>query len=484
MNARHARETANSDAAAPSGLAPLLGRIGIWATFVAAIVLSAVVIARGLIYLWRVPEVGVVALVTRTGPLVGLLLMTIAGYINYYGTWRIVRHRDRYNVREDLKSHAADVPAALARLGCLTTLIPLLYGTSLAATALTITPPAFPNGSTPPPAPTLTPTPLPERLSVTPPQATVLDCFPNAATVAYPTITIGNSGGRTLHWHASATDPSAMVSPASGALDPAQTQALSVTQPGPAHAATSVSITSDGGGGTVQFTCAPHVNLRVTQNQTFAESCNGTPASYAVTLDNSGSNVPVSWQFMPTEYSGSTPWATSEASSGGTLAAFTTGALQIRPQAWTCPAVGTSRVRHATLTLSFPQGGSQPNIALTDTIRGPALRANLRIAPPGYQNYTENYPCGGTDPAPYTFTLDNTGSNVLVSWQFVPTEYNGSIPWATASPSSGTVAAGGSSQVQISPQYGVCGTYHATLHLSFPQGGSQPDIALTATFTF
>jgi hypothetical protein len=62
-----------------------------------------------------------------------------------------------------------------------------------------------------------------------------------------------------------------------------------------------------------------------------------------------------------------------------------------------------------------------------------------------------------TGPVPFQLKLDNTGSNVSVSWSISFTsspDVKGD--WGSASPSSGTVAAGASVLVDITPQKSVC----------------------------
>jgi hypothetical protein len=212
----------------------------------------------------------------------------------------------------------------------------------------------------------------------------------------------------------------------------------------------------------------PHAALQVSQNRTYSESCTSVPASaYTVTLDNRGSNVPIDWQFRA---AGS--WASASPSSAR-IGAGQTATVRVSPGV--CPIGNAATTYQATLHLGFPQGGSQLDLALSDVIAGPPPHPALVVTQ--NQNYsTANCPSTG-----YTVALSNTGGNVPVQWQLVPTETDsGGNYWATASPASGTVTAGGTATFQVSPQsWATCGLYHATLHLTFPQGGLQPDIALT-----
>jgi hypothetical protein len=60
--------------------------------------------------------------------------------------------------------------------------------------------------------------------------------------------------------------------------------------------------------------------------------------------------------------------------------------------------------------------------------------------------------------APTTLTLDNTGSNVPVSWSAEISETVGTsgTVWASASPSSGTVPAGKTAKLVITPESKIC----------------------------
>ena len=212
----------------------------------------------------------------------------------------------------------------------------------------------------------------------------------------------------------------------------------------------------------------PHVDLAV-QNQAFSETCTNTPPiAYTITLDNRGSNVPIHWLFVASD-----GWATASPSSS-TVGAGNVSTILVSPNV--CPIGSDATVYQATLVLSFPQGGSQLNPQLTDTIFGPHPLADLQVT----QGRDAFVNCVST----YTIIVDNLGGNVPVTWQFVPVEYNGATPWAVASPPVGTLAAGqGSTSIVVSfqPWTSWEPTYHATLRLTFPAGGSQPDIPLTAS---
>jgi len=105
---------------------------------------------------------------------------------------------------------------------------------------------------------------------------------------------------------------------------------------------------------------APHPNLVVSQNQDAISECIGG-ATYMITIDNLSGNVPVTWQFVPTEYSDATPWAHSSPPSGTLAAGQGASAITVSLQSW----IQCYVTYHATLRLSFPIGGSQPDIPLT-----------------------------------------------------------------------------------------------------------------------
>jgi len=213
-----------------------------------------------------------------------------------------------------------------------------------------------------------------------------------------------------------------------------------------------------------------HAALQVTQNQTYSESCTSVPASaYTVTLDNRGSNVPLDWQF-----SAAGSWA-SASPSHARIGAGQTATVRVSPGV--CPIGADSTTYQATLHLGFPQGDSQPDIALSDVISGYLPYPALVVT----QNQDAGSNCNPH--ASYTIIVNNLSGNVPVTWQFVPVEYSGGVPWATATPPSATLATGqGATNITVYPQsWTGYETYHATLQLSFPAGGSQGPIYLTYT---
>jgi hypothetical protein len=92
---------------------------------------------------------GLLALIVAGGPLVAMVFSSFASWTNYYGVWRVVRGKDEYDVGQDLKSHAADIPQAVqamlaGRRGCLPAASVALLFVSLVLTGLSTVPPSTP----------------------------------------------------------------------------------------------------------------------------------------------------------------------------------------------------------------------------------------------------------------------------------------------------------------------------------------------------
>lgn len=277
-----AEKPAPSGSEFPVAHAPrIIGRLGLYATYAAAILLVVAIGGDLDVLALHAPLVGGLALLVGTGPLVALLLSTLASYINYYGVWRILRRKDAYDAGEDLKSHAADVPQAVqamlaGRAGCLPAAstimlcfaLLLTLATSLptgtpfigelgtwqarlvnsssapptpapTATAIpTATPTAIPS-PTPKPTPTPSPTPIPViiRFALAPATASWI-CRPSPNPKQ--TITLDNSGSNvSVKWQATAVEtimnpngppiPWATFSAAAGTVSAHGKQPLTVT---------------------------------------------------------------------------------------------------------------------------------------------------------------------------------------------------------------------------------------------------------------
>jgi hypothetical protein len=443
-------------------------------------------------------------------------------------------------------------------------------------------------------------------LAVSPTQPQPVTC--SAARLSYPAILISNSGVQTLTWQATVSGSGATISPSTSSLAGGASQALQLSQPGPVSSAATVSVTSNGGAAGVVFTCAetpvplhgqlepaqttqpmfnycgdtfgfsagfgttlynigngpltwsqasgtgfslspasgklaagasthvafagtkansaikihwqdggkgtvntvaikttcnqapgPHVNLVVSANRAVSETCNGSaaPAPYTITLDNSRSNVAVNWTWTPPLVN-EAPYVWASASPpGGTAPAGQTAQFVLSPIFGpSCPPPGGTYLMHSSVHLGFPQGGTEADIALTDSITGPAPFVNFSINPTSASPADCNTN-GFTAPPPVTVTLSNTG-NVAATWQVSIREtlfagQPNAEPWATATTYSGTLGPNAVDQVTITPTtdpstgVGVCShygqiTYHADFSVtSGGSGGATLSYAITGS---
>jgi hypothetical protein len=207
-------------------LAALLGRISVVASLLTALLLSAVLAVNVAVLGLGYPLDVTLAVFLQATPVICLFLSNLAMLITFYGTYRILRRKDEYQVRDDLKGHAADLPGRLQgapaqlarRLGCTGMLSATTLAASLVVTGLTLAPqpfrglgviaigagyqPAHLGSTVVPVAPTpmVTPTPVPVvKFAVTPMQYKQ-DC--NTRLQPNPqTITLDNTGStRDVAW--------------------------------------------------------------------------------------------------------------------------------------------------------------------------------------------------------------------------------------------------------------------------------------------
>ncbi len=398
-----ANNTTNAGNQMSPSLPALLGRLQIILVVIAAVILSAVVAAHGLIFLWHVPNLGLVALLNQAGPAIGLLLMTLASYLNYYGTWRVARRKDKYDVHEDLKSHAADIPYALSRLGCTSILSTMLLAAALVATGLTYAPQPFgflgidnPTTQvkpTPTPTPRPTPTPVPTlSVALSTAQAS-WDCNTDGRAIAQVGLTLDNSASNvTASWTATPREmmvglsspiPWAAVNPNQGRMPAGQTQTLALTptssdclDASPAGTPYHLDVALDGGAAgrstltfTYTITGLRRVAFKLNPTQypaTGSWYCPPTPPAVAITLDNMGSNVDVGWKVTMRETipSTTTHWATVDLSQG-TVSAGKTSQITLTPNPRTC---AYSASWHADVSLTSGGSGTQTFTYTTATI--------------------------------------------------------------------------------------------------------------------
>lgn len=268
-----------------SRLARVLGPLGLYATYVAAALLLLVIASDLAVLTRRLPLVGWLALLVGTGPLVALLLTTVASYLNYYGVWRVLRGKDEFDAGADLKAHAADLPQAAqsllaGRAGCLPVASILLLVLSLLLAV---------------------PTALPLRTPVVGSLGTWSGRVGD--------LTLGAAAAR-------AHRPIAVPQPTD--MPTAATTAIPTVTPSPTATPTPIPVI-------VAFTIAPAKASWNCLNQ------GPTPAPVTITLDNTASNVAVSWSATVVDKLGTgSPWAAISPASGD-VPAYGQGSVSINP---------------------------------------------------------------------------------------------------------------------------------------------------------
>lgn len=289
----------------------LLGRVGLWCTLLTALILVAVIAANVLLIVAHYPPNLALALLVLIGPTIAVVLSTVASYIGYYGTWRVVRGKDEYDVAGDLKSHAADIPlsvqnqvvAQVRQIGCLSFIPTATLAVSLVITGLTLAPPPL------------------RTLGVIPTHGSFV---PSGLGVIVP-----------------AASPSAVPSY-------------------PAAHATATATSSSPAGAIVKFTVSPTA---------YSGDCgHGTLSAQKITLSNGGSAA-VTWTVHIREALAGTgrPWAKPSKSSG-TVAPGQTDGFQLTPDGSLCRAVPpTGAALHADIVET---GGATGTQTVTATITG------------------------------------------------------------------------------------------------------------------
>jgi len=385
-------------------LPALVGRVGLGSTYLAAVLLIGVIVANLYLFGSRPPAPGWLALLVDATPPIALLLSTLASYINYYGTWRILRQKDVYEAGSDLKSHAADIPGALQglpadlarRLGCTALLSVALLAASLVTTGLTLAPPPFdvlgvPLGSTASTQAKVKPTPTPVptfRLALNPAQG-AWDCNTNGREIAPVSLVLDNSASNVdATWTAAARETLgagttaqrqwADITPSQGAVKAGQTQTITISPStntcnlaSPAGTPYHVDFNLSGGAAgssTATFTDTiaglKRVNFTIKPTQyppTGAWSCTQTPPPVTITLDNTGSNVDVGWKVTMRETipRTTTPWATVDQSQG-TVSAGKTAQIKLTPNPSTCTYSSLNGTPwHADVSLTSGGSGTQ-----------------------------------------------------------------------------------------------------------------------------
>lgn len=249
-----------------------------------------------------------------------------------------------------------------------------------------------------------------------------------------------------------------------------------VSNPNPASPSTA--ITPSPSTTIVAFTVQPQMQQYQCPNSVTA------PPPLSFVLDNTVSNIAVSWQitFLGQAPNTNTTWATASLSSD-TIPAGKTENVTITPDSSLCQA-SSSNTYNAYLT--YTADGLSPTTItiLTYTVMAVTPIVNVKVQ----QEFTYQCPAFGTIPPPLSFVIDNSGSNVPISWQIslkglTP---SGTAIWATAKPQSDNIAAGGKEAVTITPDSSLCqafssNTYYA--YLTYTAGGQSPATITIFTYT-
>jgi hypothetical protein len=382
-----------------------------------ALILAAVLVGNGvLLFVGVRPALWLLALVDL-GPMVAVLLGNVATFTGYYGTWRIVRGLDEYDVKQDAKNQllqvpgmVQDLPATLRRrLGCMHAASVTLLVTSLAVTGLTLAPPPLRVlgaglGPTPTATATATATPTPTPTATTPPSPSLVvgpistseQCDPNG-NLPPVVVTLDNSGSSVpAGWSVSITDVVPQVGsvpagtlwatayPASGTVPAGATGSFLLAPANqlcfavPSSGQTFTAIVQPTSTGTPSTTITDAVAsylangtppagpfLQIIEGRSIQQSCSATPRlAYRVTLENQQYQVDVPWSLSYVETDGlGVPWASANPSSG-IVPANQTLTFTMVVDATACQIAGPTTYA---AVVSYGSGGTTA-IAITDTL--------------------------------------------------------------------------------------------------------------------
>jgi hypothetical protein len=422
-----------------------LARIGTLATVLTALILTAVLLGNLLLLVLGVTPIPVLVALVDLGPVLGLFFGNIATGVSYYGTWRILRGRDRYDVRGDAKSQLLGAPGALQGVpselrglfGCTPVISAGLLVGSLILSALTLAPvhilgvslqaPLSPQQAGASPTPghssltptplTPTPTPAPHVQVVLRPTTIRQQCHSQSMVLSALAITLDNTSSTVdVTWqmgaiqHIAGTGDQWARASATGGVLPA--------------------------GGSADVSLIPHPHLCALNPQPSAvysaiiQLASGDSDAILDTVISAPISAPPS-SLPPSSLPPSSP----------------------PPPA-------------ATPTATAPPPSPPP---------GPHVAISAR---PTHQSQS----CEGSSDDPslaYTVTLDNMGSTVPVAWTFVATDQiqASGMRWAMASPPGGTILADQIARFTLVPAPGVCSvvgttTYHATIAVTSLDGAT------------
>ncbi len=282
---------------------------------------------------------------------------------------------------------------------------------------------------------------------------------------------IQNVTSSPLTWQSTLTDVDpagtlwAALSPASGSLQPGSSTTLTLT-PAPtlcqdiskatAPVKFKVTLTFLQRSLTLTDSVTPSPTLAfLASPATLSQMCADTQAlaPITLTLDNSGSNVPVDWQVSITDTDpAGTIWATASASKGS-VAAEKTGTLTLTPVPTLCNDLSKTLMPVAyKANFTYAYKNLTQTTTFTDTIAPPVIV--------GFQGslMTTAQTCNLLQPLPaIPVTLDNSNSNVPITWKLTisDTDPLGDV-WASVNTDNGTIDAGQQAMITLTPVASLC----------------------------
>jgi len=281
------------------------------------------------------------------------------------------------------------------------------------------------------------------------------------------TITMQNSDGQSLDWSSTIGNSASWLSiyPASGHLEAHASETVTVNVQSQNLAVGSYQGTINfKGGANPQVTVALSVtaagNLIVSPPSLNFSSLGQNAASQVITIQNSG-GASVNWAASAATVDGAN-WLTITPANGTLAAGLATNAtvsvktINLQPRSY-----------QGSLTFSY--GGRTNQVAVSLTVSVPpvaAISLNLRAI-----NFTA---IKGTNPAPQSFTITNTG-NATLNWS-ISEDQNGAS-FAPTSSTSGSVAPTRSTVITIAPNVIQAGAGNLTTTITIGDSDSGTKVA-------
>jgi hypothetical protein len=321
-----------------------VARAGLYTSIAGAVILTLVLLGNLYIIPFKHTPASWLRLIVIAGPVISGLLGFVSTGSTWYGRWRIVRRKERYNIRDDMLDQALNAPDNLQnlpnQLGCLSKLGPTVLAASIIVCLFTFAP--APLGF------------IGSGVNGT-----------NIAVISTTTATTTTTVVATPMPTAKPGRPYPTATPAPGqpTATPAPGQPTPTTVPPTATLIPPTPTTVP----TATSTPTPHVDVRLSPTSA-SETCSGPYSAPPVRLvvDNTRSNIAVGWQLTFTYAAGFTnPWG-SGAPNQGNVAAGKTTTITLTPNGNNCYSAsyaGTPFVAHVTLT-----SGGTGSLAFTLTL--------------------------------------------------------------------------------------------------------------------